>query len=118
MYQPCGSGTQTPIVIAPVLLTAAASEGVARVVNVELSGEIATVQDAIVFVAAPTISTATVIGRVTGFTFAVPDTHAPVFGNVPDVIGGAFRAGWFDVLVKSSCPAMRTVPSAFSMLAG
>jgi|SRR5882724_3266541 len=94
MYQPCGNGTVTPIVIAPVLLTAAASEGVANVVYVELSGLIATTHDAIAFVAEPTISTATVIARETGLTFAVPETHAPVFGRVPDVIGGADGFGW------------------------
>src|SRR5438445_13211401 len=86
MYQPCGRGTFVASVIAPVLFTAAANEGVASVVYVTLSGLIAIVQEAIVFVAAPTSSSATVIARDTGLTFAVPETHAPVFGNVPDVI--------------------------------
>jgi len=113
MYQPCGNGTFVANVIAPVLLTAAASEGVAKVVNVTLSGLIAIVQEAIVFVAAPTSSSATVIARDTGLTLAVPEAHAPVFGNAPDVIGGAGGIGCTVESVKVTSPEdLTSVPSA------
>src|ERR1700675_1664183 len=116
MYQPAGSGTAWSSVNAPVLLTAADAPGVPSVVKVELSGEIAITQVAIVFVPAMTTSTATVICRATGLTFAVPETQAPVFGSVPAVIGGAFGTGCA-VAVNSISPDRRTVPSAFSMFA-
>jgi hypothetical protein len=51
-----------------------------------------------------------VIARETGLIFAVPLTHAPVFGSVPDVIGGAVGLGWFVESVNWIEPPQITFP--------
>src|SRR5437773_529212 len=89
MYQPAGHVTATKSVVAPVVLIAADTLGVPTVVYVVLSGETAITTEAAFAVPSKAHSMYAVTCRATGLTLPVPETHAPAFGSVPDVIVSA-----------------------------